>query len=123
MILAKRDQLAAAELASTSPGDARKTMLMLAWGVALADADLALTEVARIEAMAQDMRVPGAVLMKLRSHAAQFLVERAVARAYGGGELDSAAHGEALALGRTFELSDAVLEQIDREARARAELP
>ncbi|HWN67227.1 MAG TPA: hypothetical protein VNM90_06280, partial [Haliangium sp.] len=112
-------RLSNAELAETSEGPVRETMLMLAWAVAWTDEQLAPEEEARLREYATALAVPAPRMAELQSHVRNYLLDQALARAYGGGRRDPAAHAEAMAFARRLGMDDTTAERADIRFRKR----
>ena len=111
--------LSTAELAETSEGPVRETMLMLAWAVAWTDEQLAPQEEARLCEYATTLAVPAARLAELQGHVRDYLLEQALARAYGGGRRNAAAHAEAMTFAHRLGLDATTAERVDIRFRKR----
>ena len=112
-------RLSTAELAETSEGPVRDTMLMLAWAVAWTDERLAPEEEARLREYATALAVPAARVAELQGHVRTYLLDQALARAYAGGRRDPAAHAEAMEFARRLGLDDTAAERADIRFRKR----
>jgi tellurite resistance protein len=112
-------RLSAAELAETSEGPVRDTMLILAWAVAWTDERLAPEEEARLREYATALAVPAARVAELQGHVRTYLLDQALARAYAGGRLDPAAHAEAMEFARRLGLDATTAERTDIRFRKR----
>jgi hypothetical protein len=108
-----------AELAETSNGPVRETMLMLAWAVAWSDEQLAPREEARLAEYATALAVPAARLAELQGHVREYLLDVALARAHGGGRRDATAHAEAVAVARRLGLDATTAERVELRIRKR----
>lgn len=117
--LSRNPRLSAAELAETSEGPVRDTLLMLAWAVAWTDDQLAPEEEARLREYATALAVPAARLAELQGHVRTYLLDQALARAYSGGRLDAAAHAEAMEFARRLGLDATTAERADIRFRKR----
>jgi hypothetical protein len=117
--LARAPRLSAAELAETSEGPVRDTMLMLAWAVALADDSLAPQEQARLAEYGHGLGITGARAAELEGHAQGYLLDQALARAYATGQRDPAAHAEAMELARRLGIDATLAERADIRFRKR----
>lgn len=117
--LARAPRLSAAELAETSTGPVRDTMLMLAWAVALADDDLAPQEEARLAEYGHGLGIAGTRAGELKGHAQGYLLDQALARAYASGQRDPAAHAEAMELARRLGIDATLAERADIRFRKR----
>jgi tellurite resistance protein len=117
--LVRTPRLSAAELAETSAGPVRDTMLMLAWAVALADDALAPQEEARLVEYGHGLGIPGTRAAELKGHAQAYLFDQALARAYATGQRDPAAHAEAMELARRLGIDATLAERADIRFRKR----
>jgi tellurite resistance protein len=112
-------RLSAAELAETSEGRVRETMLMLAWAVAWTDEQLAPEEEARLREYATALALPAARVAELQDHVRTYLLDQALGRAYAGGRRDAAAHAEAMEFARRLGLDATAAERADIRFRKR----
>jgi uncharacterized tellurite resistance protein B-like protein len=117
--IAAAPRLSVAELAETSEGPVRDTLLMLAWAVAWTDDDLAAQEQARLAEYAQALGIRDAQAAELRGHAQSYLLDQALAQAYAGGRRDAAAHAEAMELARRLGFDATAAERADIRFRKR----
>ncbi|MGE0711865.1 MAG: hypothetical protein AB7N76_31120 [Planctomycetota bacterium] len=111
--------LTAVELDATSRGAVRDTMLMLAWALAHVDHQLDADEDEQLLGYARGLKIPETRARELQELARQFLLEKALQRAYPGGELDAARHQDALALGEQLGLERAAVEAFEERFRRR----
>jgi len=114
-----REDLSAAELAETTSGSVRATMLMIAWGVALTDEELAAAEVQRLEDHAAGLGISEARAAELKRYAQCFLVDQALERAFAGGQRDEGAFGEAMGLAEKIGLAREDAERVEIRYRKR----
>lgn len=117
--LVQAQPLSAAELAETSQGPARDTMLMLAWGVALTDEDLSPEEAARLDQYAAGLGVAGARAEELKRFAQVYLLDQALGQAYAGGQRNPEAHAAAMAMAARIGLDGTAAERADIRFRKR----
>lgn len=76
-----RHALTREELRRTSRGPVRETILMLAWGLALTDEDLAISEQKRLEDVAADLGIPDSRSTEIKQLAQVFLLEAVMEQA------------------------------------------
>jgi hypothetical protein len=112
-------RLSTAELAETSEGPVRDTMLMLAWAVAWTDERLAAEEEARLREYAAALSVPATRQTEIQDHVRTYLLDQALGRAYAGGRRDAAAHAEAMEFARRLGLDATTAERTDIRFRKR----
>jgi uncharacterized tellurite resistance protein B-like protein len=112
-------RLSAAELAETSEGPVRDTLLMLAWAVAWSDDQLAPQEEARLREYATALAVPATRVAELQGYVRSYLVDQALARAYAAGRRDDAAHAHAMELARRLGMDATTAERADIRFRKR----
>jgi len=117
--LARQPRLSPAELAETRQGPSREAMLMLAWGVALTDEELAPEEQARLGEQAAALQIPPHRADELRRYAQHYMVDQALAAAYPGGQRDPEAHAQAMDLARRLGVDPADAERVDIRYRKR----
>lgn len=112
-------RLSGAELARTSEGPVRDTMLMLAWAVAWTDDRPAPEAQTRLGEHATALAVPATRVDELKDHVRAHLFERALACAYAGGRRDPATHAEVMELARRLGVDATSAERADARARER----
>jgi uncharacterized tellurite resistance protein B-like protein len=117
--LAKKPPLSPAELAETSGGGVRDTMLMIAWGLACADKDLAEAETRRLAELAQGFQIGDARTAELKRFAQQFVIDQAMDHVYPDGKLDSAAQAEAFRFAEGIGLERGEAERVEIRYRKR----
>lgn len=117
--LASAPRLSAAELAETSAGPVRDTLLMLAWAVAWSDDELAPEEATRLREFATALAVPDARVTELQGYVCGYLLDQSLARAYAHGKRDGAAHAEAMALAQRLGMDATAAERADIRYRKR----
>lgn len=87
--LAQKPKLSSAELSETS-SNVRKTMLMLAWAVALTDEELADEERQRLSELAEGLGLGGDQSQTVMEWAQVYLVDQALEAAYAQGATEAA---------------------------------
>ena len=112
--LANRPPLSTAELAECSKGDVRETMLMIAWGLACTDKDLAEAETRRLSELAQGLGIADTRVAELQGYAQKFVIDQAMDSVYPDGKLDSSAKNE------VFQFADKI--GLDRGEAERVEI-
>jgi uncharacterized tellurite resistance protein B-like protein len=117
--LIDRPPLSAAELAECSSGPVRETMLMIAWGLACTDKDLAEAETRRLSELAHGLQIDEAKAQELRSFAVKFVVDQAVENAYPDGKLDTAAQAEVYLYAEQLGLDRGEAERVEIRYRKR----
>ena len=75
------------EIEETSSGGARETILMVCWGMALADENLEESEAARMSALAGVLGVGDERASELKRFAQAYVLEQAIAQAASGGRI------------------------------------
>jgi tellurite resistance protein len=96
--LMERPPLTAAELANTSRGNVRGTLLMLTWVLALSDESFDPAEAERLKAFGQALGLTGAQATAMRQAAQAFLLDQAMERMVTWGGHDAHARKELYAL-------------------------
>ena len=117
--LAKAPRLSFAELAETTQGEARDTMLMLAWGLAFTDEELAPAEAARLGEYANALSIRPERADELKRFAQLYLLDQALGRAYAGGTRNAEAQAEAMAMAGRLGLDATEAERADIRFRKR----
>ena len=117
--LLKKSPLSKVELEECALGNARETMLMLAWALALTDEDLADEERARLAAHADGLGIAPARAGELKKHAQVFVVDKAIEAAYAGGEADAEARKEITDLAARIGLAPEEAERAEVRYRKR----
>ncbi|WP_045119625.1 TerB family tellurite resistance protein [Haliangium ochraceum] len=117
--LLRASKVSPAELAETSTGAVRDTMLMLAWAVAYTDEELAPEEAARLEEFASGLAIDGARVAALKSYAQHYLLDQSLQRAYASGQRDAAVHAEAMAMAQRLGIDATEAERADIRFRKR----
>ena len=103
----------AALLATASPGTTRETLLMVAWALASADAEISPAEQATLEGFARGLGLAEDVSARLRDEARAFLFDRALSSAYPRGTRDPKRHAEVVEFGRRLGLDDTTLQALE----------
>lgn len=117
--LAKAPRLSFAELAETTEGAGRDTMLMLAWGLAFTDEELAPAESARLGEYANGLGIRPERAGELQRFAQLYLLDQALGRAYAGGTRNAEAQAEAMAMAGRLGLDATEAERADIRFRKR----
>jgi tellurite resistance protein len=117
--LVQAPRLSAAELAETSRGGARDTMLMLAWGVALTDEELSPEEAARLGELAAGLGIAAGRAQELQRFAQLYLLDQALGQVYAGGQRNAEAHAEAMAMAGRLGIDPTEAERADIRFRKR----
>ena len=117
--LAQMARLSSAELAETTQGPPRETMLMLAWALALTDESLASDEALRLNEFASGLGISTDRAHELRAYAQIYLVDQALGRAYPGGRRDEQAHAEVMAMAGRLGMDPTEAERVDIRFRKR----
>ena len=117
--LAQYQRLSAAELAETTQGPSRETMLMLAWALAFTDEELSSQEAGRLNEYAGQLAIAPQRAEELVQYAQVYLVDQALMRAYPGGQRDPALHAEVMALAGRLGLDSTTAERADIRFRKR----
>lgn len=100
--LAARPPLSDAELAETSSEGTRRTMLMLAWALALADEDFAPEEANRLADFARGLGLSDDDSVAAKLDAQGYLIEQAIARNQALGRTDAGAQDAVVRLGENI---------------------
>jgi hypothetical protein len=103
--LTRRPPLTDAELGEASPGDARVSMLTVAWSLALCDERLAVEEADVIERLADGLGLSRDARSRARDMARSYLLDQALERMFAWGGHDQAARDELVALGERIGLT------------------
>jgi len=117
--LAKRPPLSTAELAETSRGPARETMLMIAWGLACADKVLAEAEARKLAGLAQGLGIAEGRVQELMRYAQEFVVDQAMYSVYASGSPDPSIRQEVYQLGQQLGLDPTSVERVEIRFRKR----
>jgi uncharacterized tellurite resistance protein B-like protein len=117
--IVQRPPLSAAELAESSAGPVRETMLMLCWSLALSDGEVEAEEAARLAQLAEGLAIPKPRADELKGYAQAYLVDSSLGAVYSTGQRDDAAYQQVVAMGRAIGLSDEAIERIDIRFRKR----
>ncbi len=117
--LAKQPRLSAAELAETSRGAPRETMLMISWALACTDKDLAPAEAQRLAEQAQGLQIADSRAAEIRGHAQSFVIDQAMDHIYTGGQLDSSAQAEVYQFADSIGLDRSQVERVEVRYRKR----
>ena len=112
--LAKKPPLSNVELDEATKGEARETMLMLAWALALTDESLAEEELARLDAYAEGLGIGTDRAAELKRCAQVHIVDQAIAGGYAAG------HDQAQVKAHALELAGQI--GLDPEEAERAEV-
>ncbi|MBN2798239.1 MAG: hypothetical protein JXX28_03765, partial [Deltaproteobacteria bacterium] len=105
--LTQRPPLTAAELAQTSRGASRETMLALAWVLTLADEAYQQAEADKIAHFAQGLAISQAAHAQLLKDAQAFLLEQSLERMIGWGGHDDHARREFMGLAQRLGVAPA----------------
>lgn len=97
--LSQRPPLTRAELAETTKGPVRITLLSLAWTLAIVDERFDAAEEKKLQAFADGLGLPAPDRAKARDLARHWILDQAFERAFGWGGHDAHARSEAMALG------------------------
>jgi hypothetical protein len=92
--LASRPPLTSAELGSTSHGSVRKSLLVLAWAMALVDEEMAAAEKALLDHFAAGLRMPGPDVESCRKAAQTYILDQAMDRMFAWGGHDEYARAQ-----------------------------
>jgi tellurite resistance protein len=117
--LAQRTKLSPAEFAETSKGPVRETMLMIAWGLACTDEDLAQAEKQRLAELAEGLEIPEERAFQLMVQAQKFVIDQAMDGVYPDGKLDAAAKQQVLQLAQKIGLDPDSTERVEIRYRKR----
>ncbi|GAB4524778.1 MAG: TerB family tellurite resistance protein [Haliangiales bacterium] len=117
--LLQRARLSPAELAESSAGPVRDTMLMLAWSLALTDHDVEAGEVSRLTELADGLGIPASRADELKRYAQAYLVDNSLGAAYASGQRDPAIYAQVAEMGRAIGMSDDAIERVDIRFRKR----
>ncbi|MBW1806846.1 MAG: TerB family tellurite resistance protein [Deltaproteobacteria bacterium] len=117
--LAKKPLLSPAELAETTGGGVRDTMLMIAWGLACTDKNLAGAETRRLAELAKGFQIGEARTAELKRFAQQFVIDQALDHVYPDGKLDSAAQSEVFQFAQGIGLERSEAERVEIRYRKR----
>lgn len=117
--LRKRPPLSGAELAETGQGPIRETMLMIAWGLACTDKDLAQAEKSTLARLASGLGIDESRAAELQNWAKKFVLDQAMDGVYAGGKLDQSAQAEAYRLAEQIGLERAEAERVEIRYRKR----
>ena len=112
-------KLSSAELGECSAGAVRETMLMLAWGVALTDEEVAAAEQSRLGQFAVGLQISEPRANELKVHAQMHLVDQALEPAYSAGQRDEGKRAAALQFAQRIGLPDEQAERVDIRLRKR----
>ncbi|MCO4772215.1 MAG: TerB family tellurite resistance protein [Deltaproteobacteria bacterium] len=111
--------LSDADLRSVSEGAVRESMLMLAWGLAFCDDELAKEEQETCRRFARGLGVSVARGKAMRNAAAGFVLEHGFAEAWSGGVADEALREEALSAADRLGLPRPVAQRIESQYKRR----
>lgn len=111
--------LTLAELAETSLGPVRETMLVLAWALALADESLAESERSRLGFFARALGVDGPRTSQLKEYGQEYLIDQAFGRAYQSGQIEPDVRARILELAAQLELPEDEAVQVEFRYRTR----
>lgn len=117
--IAARPPLSPVELAETTAGPVRDTMLMMAWSLALTDRQVEAAEHERLNRFAQGLAIPPDRAAELMHHAQIYVVDQSLGPVYANGQRDAAAYQQVVALGQQIGLSQDDVEQTDIRFRKR----
>lgn len=111
--LAARPPLTAAELRTTSAGDARVSLLLTAWTLALVDEQMATPERSLLMAWADGMDLRPAQVVWVRNTAQQHVLDEALERMHTWGGHDSYAREQLYALAERLGMTRAEAEKAE----------
>jgi len=116
--IAQHPKLSSAELANTSSGGTRTTLLMLAWAVALCDEDLAQTEQIKLQEFGRGLQLSSQESVRAKQLAQSYILENAIEYIYssalGNGNFS---RQQILTVGANIGLSES--EALDIEAKVK----
>lgn len=92
--LAARPPLTGAELSSTSPGGVRRSLLVLAWAMALVDEEMAAAEKVLLDHFAAGLGLPGRDVEACRKAAQTYILDQAMDRMFAWGGHDEYARAQ-----------------------------
>lgn len=114
-----RPALRQAELDEVSPGEVRRTMLMMVWALAVIDEKLHDNEIVLLAKFAEGLGISSDDSETLKHYAAQFAVDQALALAYQDGGLDELRYASARALATKLGISRDDADGMDARVRKR----
>lgn len=117
--LQDKPPLSDAELAETGQGPVRETMLMIAWGLACTDKDLAEAETNVLARFAQGLGIGEARAAELQNWARKFVIDQAMDSVYPDGKLDASAQAEVRGYAQQIGLDPAEAERVEIRYRKR----
>lgn len=117
--LSAKPPLGDAELAETSSGTVRDTMLMLAWALAFCDEDLDQREADRVQQLADGLGLGPNLVAELRGFAQHYVIDHALDVAHAGGARDPGRFAEAKHLADKIGLPHTEFERAETRWRKR----
>jgi uncharacterized tellurite resistance protein B-like protein len=118
-VLRDRPPLSGAELAETGKGPVRETMLMIAWGLAFTDKNLAPAEKSALARFAGSLGIDDSRAAELQNWAKKFIFDQAMDGVYVDAKPDQAARAEAYRLAEQIGLDHAEAERVEIRYRKR----
>jgi len=103
--LSSRPPLSDAELNEASRGDARVTLLMLAWTMAIVDENFDSSEKQVLQGFARGLKLSNAQIKAARDHAQGYILDQALERMFTWGGHDAHARSELFALAQRLGMS------------------
>lgn len=117
--LSAKPLLSQAELAGTSTGTVRDTMLMLSWALAFCDEDLDQREADRVQQLADGLGLGPNLVEELRGFAQHYVIDHALDVAHAGGARDPVRFEEARRLADKIGLAQSEFERAESRWRKR----
>jgi len=117
--LASGPPVSGADLAEVSRGPVRDTMLMIAWGLACTDKDLAESEISRLSELAKGLGIEETRAQELKAHAIKFVIDQAMEHVYPDQKLDPTAQAEVYQFAKLLGLSREDAERVEIRYRKR----
>ncbi len=117
--LAERPPLSKAELAEAGRGPVRETMLMIAWGLACIDRELAAAEAQRLAELAEGLEIPAARAEELKRYAQRYVIDQGLEEAYPDGKPDEAGRAEVMRFAEQIGLPAEEAERVEIRYRKR----